>query len=88
MVDIASVVKNEKVMIGILVGVFGLILAGVLIGAWQGGLDISYIFLGTHLSSSLEHTRGIIALEGLVVAVTLLFGGLFIAGIVALLRKI
>ncbi len=74
-------------MIKISVVVFGAILAGVLIGLWQYGVDLSTVFLGTPWNSSLPHTRGIIALEGGIVAITLLFGGLFIAGLMALIVR-
>lgn len=84
---IASIIKNETMIIRILVVVFGLVLAGVLIGAWQYGLDLSSIFLGTAWNSPHAHTRGIIALEGGIVAITLLFGGLLIAGLMALIVR-
>ena len=70
-----------------LVVVFGLVLAGVLIAAWLYGLDLSSIFLGTPWDSALPHTRGIIALEGGIVAITILFGGLFVAGLMALIVR-
>ena len=79
---------SETVIIRILVALFCLVLAGVLIGAWLYGLDLSAVLLGTPWQSSLAHTRGIIALEGGIVAITLLFGGLFVAGLMALIRKI
>ena len=78
---------NETMIIRILVVVFGLVLAGVLIGAWQYGLDLSSIFLGTPWDSPLAHTRGIMALEGGIVAITLPFGGLFVAGLMALIVR-
>lgn len=78
---------NETMIIRILVVVFGLALAGVLIGAWQYGLDLSSIFLGTPWDSPHAYTRGIIALEGGIVAITLLFGGLFVAGLMALIVR-
>ena len=78
---------NETMIIRILVVVFGLVLAGVLIGAWQYGLDLSSIFLGTSWNSPLAHTRGIMALDGGIVAITLLFGGLFVAGLMALIVR-
>ncbi len=85
--NIASILKNETLIIRILVVVFGLVLAGVLIGAWLYGLDLSSIFLGTPWNSPLPHTKGIIALEGGIVAITLLFGGLFVAGLMALIVR-
>jgi len=75
-------------IIRILVVVFGLVLAGVLTGAWLYGLDLSAVLLGTPWQSPLAHTRGIIALEGGIVAITLLFGGLFVAGLMVWIRKI
>jgi len=85
--NIPSIVKNETLMIKISVAVFGLVLAGVLIGTWLSGIDLSAIFLGTPWQSPHAHTRGIIAIEGGIVAVTLLFGSLFIAGLMALIVR-
>ena len=85
--NIPSIVKNETLMIKISVVVFGLVLAGVLIGTWLSGIDLSAIFLGTPWQSPHAHTRGIIAIEGGIVAVTLLFGGLFIAGLMVLIVR-
>ena len=78
---------SERMIIIAAVCVSGVILAGVLIGLWQYGVDLSNVFLGTPWNSPLAHTRGTIALEGGIVAITLLFGGLFLAGITALIRK-
>lgn len=78
---------NETLIIRILVVVSGLVLVGVLIGLWQYGIDLSSVFLGTPWHSPLSHTRGIIAIEGGIVAITLLLGGLFVAGLMALIRK-
>jgi len=83
----AWIVKNETLMIQLLVVVSGVILAGVLIGLWQYGVDLSSVFLGTPWNSPLAHTRSTIALEGGIVAITLLFGGLFIAGVMALITR-
>ena len=55
---------NESMIIRILVVVFGLVLAGVLIGLWQYGVDLSAVLLGTPWNSPLPHTQGVIALEG------------------------
>ena len=85
--NISSIIKNEALMIKTIVAISAVILAGVLIGLWQYGIDLSNVFLGTPWNSSLAHTRGIIAIEGGIIAITLLFGGLFIAGIAALVRK-
>ena len=79
---------NETMIIRALVVVSGLVLAGVLVGAWLYGLDLSSIFLGTPWNSTLPHNRVAIALEGVVVGIALPFGGLFFAGIMALIRKI
>jgi len=83
----AQILKNETLMIKISVVISGVILAGVLIGLWQYGIDLSAVLLGTPWSSPHEPTRGIIAIEGGIVAITLLFGSLFLAGITALIRK-
>ena len=85
--NIASIIKNETMIIRTLVVVFGLVLAGVLIGAGQYGLDLSAIFLGTPWNSPLLHTKGIIALEGGIVAITLLLGGIFVASLMALIVR-
>jgi len=85
--NIPSIVKNETLMIKISVAVFGLVLAGVLIGTWLSCIDLSAIFLGTPWQSPHAHTQGIIAIEGGIVAVTLLFGGLFIAGLMVLIVR-
>ncbi len=74
-------------MIRLLVAVCGLILAGVLIGLSLYGMDLAAIFFGTPWNSPLQHTRGVIAIEGVIVAVALVLGGLFIAGIIALIKK-
>ncbi len=85
--NIESIIKNETMIIRTLVAVFGLVLAGVLIGAGQYGLDLSSIFLGTPWNSPLLHTKGIIALEGGIVAITLLLGGIFVASLMALIVR-
>ncbi len=78
---------NESTIIRILVVVFGLVLTVVLVGLWQYGVDLSAIFLGTPWNSPLPHTQGVIALEGGLVAITLLFGGLFVGGLMALIAR-
>ena len=59
----------------------------MLIGTWLYGIDLSSIFLGTPWNSPLPHTRGIIALEGVIVGITLPVGGLFVAGLMALIVR-
>ena len=86
-VNISSIIKNEALMIKTIVAISAVILAGVLIGLWQYGIDLSNVFLGTPWNSSLAHTRGIIAIEGGIIAITLLFGGMFLAGIMALITR-
>ena len=81
------VIEREVMMIKVGVAVCGVILAGVLIGLGKYGIDLSNVFLGTPWNSSLPHARGEIAIEGGIVAIALLFGGLFIAGIAVLVRK-
>jgi hypothetical protein len=85
--NVPSILKSERVIIGLLVAICGVILLGVLIGLWRYGIDLATVFLGTPWDSSLEHSRGTIAIEGGVVAVTLLFGGLFIAGVMAMVKR-
>ena len=85
--NISSIIKNEALMIKTIVAISAVILAGVLIGLGEYGIDLSAVFLGTPWSSSHEPTRGIIAIEGGIIAITLLFGGLFVGGIMALVRK-
>jgi len=86
-VNVTSIIKNESMIIRILVVVFGLVLAVVLIGLWQYGFDLSSIFLGTPWNSPLPHTQGVMALEVGIVAITLLFGGLFVGGLMALIAR-
>jgi hypothetical protein len=85
--NITSIIRNETMILGIFVAVCGVISGGVLIAAWLCGLDLSAIFLGTPWDSPHAYTRGIIALEGGIVAITLLFGGFFVAGIMALIMR-
>ena len=85
--NLLSIIKNEPLVIKATVAVSAVILAGVLIGLWQYGIDLSAVLLGTPWSSPHEPTRGIIAIEGGIVAVTLLFGGLFVGGIMALVKR-
>ena len=80
------IIKHEILMIKVGVVVSAVVLAGVLIGLWQYGIDLSAVFLGP-AEGAHEPSRGIMALEGAIVAVTLLFGGLFLAGITVLIRK-
>ena len=86
MVNRSSILKNETLMIKTVVAISAVILAGVLIGLWQYGIDLSAVFLGP-AEGAHEPSRGIMALEGVIVAVALLFGGLFLAGIMALIKK-
>ena len=79
---------SETMIIRTFVVLSGLVLAGVLIAAWLYGLDLSSIFLGTPWNSTLPHNRVAIALEGVIVGIALPFGGLFFAGVMALIRKI
>ena len=79
-------IKHEILVIKVGVVVSAVILAGVLIGLWQYGINLSAVFLGP-AEGAHEVSRGIMALEGAIVAVTLLFGGVFLAGIIALIRK-
>ncbi len=85
--NVPAIIRNETLMIKISVTVVGLVLAGILIAAWQYGLDLSSVFLGTDWHSPHAHSRGIIAIEGGIVAITLLFGGLFLAGLMALITR-
>ncbi len=65
--------------------VSAVILAGVLIGFWQYGIDLSSVFLGTPWHSRLPDGRGEQALVGIIVFITLVFGGLFVGGLMALI---
>ena len=65
-----------------------IILLGILIGLWRYGVDLGHVFFGTPWESPLPLARGEIALIGGIVAITLLFGGLFIGGVMALVKKI
>ena len=86
--SLSSMMKNEMLMHKALVAVSAIILAGVLIGLSQYGIDLSSVFLGTHWNSPLAETRGTMALEGAIASITLVFGGLFIMGIMVLLKGI
>ena len=86
-VSISSMMKDETLMMKALVVVSAIILAGVLIGLGRYGIDLSTVFLGTPWNSPLSHGRGVMAIEGVIVAVTLLFGGIFIGGIMTLVKK-
>ncbi len=87
MVNRSSILKNETLIIKTVVAISAVTLAGVLIGLWQYGIDLSAVFLGP-AEGAHELSRGIMALEGAIVAVALLFGGLFLAGIMALVKKV
>ena len=79
---------HEEQAIKYMVGISAVILIGVLIGLWQYGIDLGTVFLGTKwMSASHGQTKGIIALEGAIVAVSLLFGSLLITGIVILAKR-
>ncbi len=77
----------ERAIIVASVYISAIVLAGVLIGLWRYGIDLSAVFLGTHWNSPLQQTRGTIAIEGGLVFITLAFGGLFVFGIMALIRE-
>ncbi len=59
-------------------------MAGVLIGLGLYGVDLASVFLGTPWRSSLPSGQTAMVLEGIIVSVTILFGGLLVAGIIAL----
>jgi len=63
------------------------ILLAVLISLWKYGVDLGHVFLGTPWDSPLPFARGEIALAGGIVTITLLFGGLFVGGLMALIKK-
>lgn len=77
--------KDLRTLIKAAVGVSAVILLGVLIGLSQYGIDLSNVFLGTPWHSPLPHDRGEEAIVGGIVFITLVFGGLFVGGIMALL---
>ena len=80
-------IKNESLVLKVGVAVCAVILLGVLIGLGKYGIDLSNVFFGTPWNSPLPHARGEIAIEGGIVAITLLFGGLLLSGILALAKK-
>lgn len=84
--NVEWLIKHETLMIKASVAISAVILAGVLIGLWKYGVDMSAVFLGP-VKGAHEPSRGMMALEGAIVAVALLFGGIFLAGVVALARK-
>lgn len=79
------VMKHETLLIKAGVLISGIVLAGVLIGLWQYGISLSSVFFGPPEGAH-EPSRGIMALEGAIVAVVLLFGGIFLAGLMVLIR--
>ena len=81
-----SIMKDETLMIKVLIAVSAVILAGVLIGLGRYGIDLSSVFLGP-TEGAHEPSRGIMAIEGALVAVTLLLGGIFIGGMMSLVKK-
>ncbi len=77
----------ERTFIVASVYVSAVILAGLLIGLWRYGIDLGHVFLGTPWDSPLDpHSRGIIAIQGGLVFLTLAFGGLFIFGVLTLIK--
>ena len=78
----------ERAIIVASVYVSAVILVGLLIGLWRYGIDLGSVFVGTHWSSPLDPTsKGIIAIEGGLVFLTLGFGGLLIFGVMALIKE-
>ncbi len=59
-------------------------LAGTLIGLSAYGVDLSATLFGTPWRSPLPDDRVAMALKGVIVTVTILFGSLLVAGIIAL----
>lgn len=78
--------KHEIFVIKAGIAISVIVLAGVLIGLWQYGIDLGVVFLGPPEGAH-EPSRGIIALEGAIVAVSLFFGAIFLAGVIALAKK-
>lgn len=77
----------ERAFLVASVYVSAIIIIGLIIGLWRYGIDIGHVFLGTPWNSPLDsHSRGIIAIQGGLVFLTLAFGGLFIFGVLALLN--
>ncbi len=71
----------------VLVLISTLALAGTLIGLSLYGIDIPATLLGTPWRSRLPDDRTAMAIQGGIVTITILFGSLLIAGIIALAVK-
>ena len=83
-IDIKAI---DRALIATSVYVSAVILTGVLIGLWRYGIDLGSVFVGTHWTSALNPTsKGIIAVEGALVLITLGFGGLFVFGLAAMIK--
>lgn len=79
----AQIKIMERPLIVAVAYVSGVILAAVLIGLWRFGIDLGSVFFGTHPAT--EPSRGIMAIEGGLVFITLIFGGLFIFSVTTLI---
>jgi hypothetical protein len=84
--NVGWAIKNEMLVIKGSIAISVIILLGVLIGLSKYGINLRSVFLGPAEGAS-EPSRGIIALEGAVVAVSLLFGAIFLAGVIILAKK-
>ena len=80
-----SFTKYEAAAIHGMIYISAVILIGVLVGLSYYGIDLRTVFFGIPENAYHEASRGIIALEGAIVAVTLLFGSVLVAGITALI---
>ena len=73
---------NEKRIMICLAGVFGLVTIGVLVGGWLAGVELIPTFVG--YATPHEISRGMLAVKGAVIMVTISSGGLLLASLAAL----
>jgi len=84
--NVGWAIKNEMLVLKASIAISLIILLGVLIGLSKYGVDLGSVFLGPPEGAP-EPSRGMIALEGAVVAVSLLFGAIFLAGVIIMAKK-
>lgn len=84
--NVGWAIKNEMFVLKGSIAISVITLLGVLIGLSKYGIDLGSVFLGPPEGAH-EPSRGIIALEGAVVAVSLLFGAILLAAVIILAKK-
>lgn len=84
--NVGWAIKNEMFVLKGSIAISVITLLGVLIGLSKYGIDLRSVFLGPPEGAP-EPSRGIIALEGAVVAVSLLFGAILLAAVIILAKR-